>query len=150
MNLQLSLGCGGDLGHDGGSTLGSRSHRARRRAGIVRFDAGQDLELVRHAVRLGVSQVEVVVEVQGSTVRGLCEFIAGRGSGGVERAGSLGAEVVTAELGGVLASESQELVAGRTLGNLDGVLVEPTLELAVAPRVEELAAEVILGVHRDG
>jgi hypothetical protein len=45
----------------------------------------------------------------------------------------------------VLAGKSDELVALAALWNLDAVLVEPLLDLAVTPAVEELLAERLLG-----
>jgi hypothetical protein len=45
----------------------------------------------------------------------------------------------------VLAGKSNELVALAALWNLDAVLVEPLLDLAVAPAVEKLLAERLLG-----
>lgn len=53
----------------------------------------------------------------------------------------------------MLAGESGELVALATLGDGDAVLVQPLLDLAVRPAVEELVGEALLGsggLRRDG
>ena len=57
--------------------------------------------------------------------------------------------VATSKLSGVPASESDKLVALAALWDLDAVLVEPFLDLAITPAVDELITKRMLrGVRR--
>lgn len=80
----------------------------------------------------------------------LSVVVAGRGGGSAVGGRSSVLRVITSELGRVLAGESDELVAVAALWDLDAVLVSPVLDLAVAPTVEELVAERLLGTGSGG
>lgn len=50
----------------------------------------------------------------------------------------------------MLAGKSKELIALRTLRNLDAILVRPLLDLAIRPGIEERITETLLGISRSG
>lgn len=80
-----------------------------------------------------------------STTSGLGVEVVGRRGGGTVGGGGRSRYVTTRQAGGVLAGESSELVTLATLGNRDAVLVEPLLDLAIAPAVKELVGKRRLG-----
>lgn len=139
-------GAGGGGGGNGGE---------RRSAGRSSDEAGASLDGGRAERRLGLGGSEaelvqgvvvVVTEARVGVVGGLGEIVAGRRGGSTVCAGSLVLSVGACEAGRVLAGKSSELVALATLGNGDAVLVEPLLDLAVRPAVEELVGKALLGV----
>lgn len=122
-------GCGDSAG------AGTDGSRAKRSLGLL----GSETELVQ-------SVVVVVTEAGVRVVSSLGVVVAGRRGGSTIGASSLVLGVVAGKTGGVLASESSELVALAALGNGNAVLVEPLLDLAVRPAVEELVGKALLSV----
>ncbi len=87
---------------------------------------------------------EVVVVLSAEAVRvggGLRVVVPSGGRGSAVSGGSRALNVVSRELSGVLAGKGLELVALATLWDVDTVLVEPRLEVSVAPAVDELITE---------
>lgn len=76
-----------------------------------------------------------VFSLQGSIFGSLSILVASLGRGGTISGGGRGADIVTRELSSVLAGKGDELVLLGTLGDLDSVLVQESLEIGVRPRV---------------
>lgn len=133
---------GGDRGQRGG--IGGCGDSAR--AGTDRSGAEGSLGLLGSETELVQSVVVVVTEAGVRVVSSLSVVVAGRRSGSTVGAGSLVLGVVARKTGGVLASESGELVALAALRDGNAVLVEPLLNLAVRPALKKLVGKALLSV----
>lgn len=139
-------GTGSRLGGNGGKRRGAGRSSGKARAGLDRSGAQGSLGLLGSEAELVQGVVVVVAEAGVRVVGGLGEVVTGRRGGGAVSAGSLVLGVGACEAGGVLASKSSKLVALAALRNGNTVLVEPLLDLAVRPAVEELVGKALLSV----
>lgn len=126
----------------GGAGRGTRSSTGSASRGI----RGNEAELRLDPINVVGSTSRRVLGLQGSIIRGLRVLVACLRGSGTIGAGDRVLDVVTNKLGTVLAGQSGQLVALGTLGNLDTVLVEPLLKLAIRPGVQKGIGNALLSV----
>ena len=132
----------GGLGRGDRRLGGLNAGSGRRRAQALLSLSGGESELVGDVVIVGAELAVGIIGLLGEPVA------SARGGGTVSGRGrGLG---VASERSGVLAGESDELVALAALWDLNTVLVKPLLELAVTPALDELIAERLLGLACGG
>lgn len=132
------------LGSKGSEGRSAGRGRDGARTGLNRGRAERCLGLLRSETELVQGVVVVVAEAAVSIVGSLGIVVTGRRGGSSVSVGSLVLGISACDTSRVLASESDELVALASLRNRDAVLVEPLLNLAVRPALEELVRKALL------
>jgi len=102
------------------------------------------LGTLRSHAKLVEDVVVVVPEGTICVVGALGDVVASRRGSGTVSGSSRALYVIAIELRGVFPGQSDKFVTLAALWNLDVVLVEPLLDLAVTPAVEKLIAERLL------